>query len=594
MRINRITVENFQGARAVDLQLPTPLALVSGLNGAGKSTVAEAVRLALQGTPERVGLKKEYDMLVSDGAKLGAVTVELDAGPVSMTLPKGVADGQELVPTSPALPFVLAPERFALAEANDRRSLLFTLTGAKIRPDDIAARLLARNCSAELVTQIKPILRTGFAAGSKYAKDQATQAKGAWRTVTGEVYGDVKAKDWAADEPAFDRAALESAGAELAGLDERIEATAQSLGKLVQKAEAYAAARDQLAARQAKAARLPELTRKLEYDLAEHGKTVAHVEALQLRAGAGPRTGLVHELAICLDDVYNCEKVNLLLPGPLDSRILEVLERYEAQYGKLDAPGDADAAAALPKAIDARELMARSVENDRRDIAAAQEAAASLEAVNAPEAIDTADVDAVRAQLNAIKEQRKEVHERVQTLLNAKQAADSAKQRTSNAAQYHGEVLAWAKIGDALAPDGIPGEILAEALQPMNDRLARLAELANWPAVAIAGDMAITYGGRAYRLLSESERWRTDALIGLALATQSGLRCVLLDRFDCLDQPGRGDLLGLLDTLAADRELDTALVLGTLKSAPPAPTDLFTSHWIDHGTNAQPALRAAA
>lgn len=58
MRINRITVENFQGARAVDLQLPTPLALVSGLNGAGKSTVAEAVRLALQGTPERVGLKK--------------------------------------------------------------------------------------------------------------------------------------------------------------------------------------------------------------------------------------------------------------------------------------------------------------------------------------------------------------------------------------------------------------------------------------------------------------------------------------------------------------------------------------------------------
>ncbi|CUJ81919.1 chromosome segregation protein [Achromobacter sp. 2789STDY5608615] len=338
MRINRITVENFQGARAVDLQLPTPLALVSGLNGAGKSTVAEAVRLALQGTPERVGLKKEYDMLVSDGAKLGAVTVELDAGPVSMTLPKGVADGQELVPTSPALPFVLAPERFALAETNDRRSLLFTLTGAKIRPDDIAARLLTRNCSAELVTQIKPILRTGFAAGSKYAKDQATQAKGAWRTVTGEVYGDVKAKDWAADEPAFDRAALESAGAELAGLDERIEATAQSLGKLVQKAEAYAAARDQMAARQAKAARLPELTRKLEFDLAEHGKAVAHVETLQLRAGAGPRVGLMHDLAICLDDVYNCEQVNLVLPGPLDMRILEVLEVYEAQYGKLDAP----------------------------------------------------------------------------------------------------------------------------------------------------------------------------------------------------------------------------------------------------------------
>lgn len=80
----------------------------------------------------------------------------------------------------------------------------------------------------------------------------------------------------------------------------------------------------------------------------------------------------------------------------------------------------------------------------------------------------------------------------------------------------------------------------------------------------------------------------------VAHGAQSRLRWILLDRFDCPDQPGRGDLLGLLNTPAADGELDTALVLGTLKSAPPAPTDLFTSHWIDHDTNAQPALRAAA
>ncbi|KAG1308469.1 hypothetical protein G6F62_015027 [Rhizopus arrhizus] len=80
MRINRITTENFQGARAVDLDLRTPATLIAGLNGAGKSSIAEAVRLALLGTPERVGLKKEYGALVSDGAKLGAVTLDLDEG----------------------------------------------------------------------------------------------------------------------------------------------------------------------------------------------------------------------------------------------------------------------------------------------------------------------------------------------------------------------------------------------------------------------------------------------------------------------------------------------------------------------------------
>ena len=73
-------------------------------------------------------------MLVSDGAKLGAVAIELEDGLVSFALPKGTAEGQDIIPNSVALPFVLAPERFAQADANERRNVLFTLTGAKIKP----------------------------------------------------------------------------------------------------------------------------------------------------------------------------------------------------------------------------------------------------------------------------------------------------------------------------------------------------------------------------------------------------------------------------------------------------------------------------
>ena len=110
--------------------------------------------------------------------------------------------------------------------------------------------------------------------------------------------------------------------------------------------------------------------------------------------------------------------------------------------------------------------MARSVENDRRDIAAAEEAAQEQAGDAAPEVIERSDVDAVRARLADLKAERKAADDRVQGLLNAKQAATSATERTTNAGRYHREVLAWSKIGDALAPDGIPGEILAEALQP--------------------------------------------------------------------------------------------------------------------------------
>lgn len=593
MRINRITTENFQGARAVDLDLRTPATLIAGPNGAGKSSVAEAVRLALLGMPERVGLKKEYGALVSDGAKLGAVTLDLDEGAVGISLPKGAQSGEALVPQSPALPFVLAPERFAAAKPDERRSLLFALTGTNVKADEIERRLLARGCAAALVTQIKPILRTGFAGGADFAKGQATEAKGAWKTATGEQWGSQKAEGWQAEIPPFDQPALDKARADLTALDSRIDATAQSLGALEQKAAAYAAARDQLAARQAKAAQLPALREKLEFDQDEHAKLTARVDELEAKAGSGPRVGLVHDLASCLSHLWASDaSKNVAFGIGLD--IKEVLAVYERQYGKIGATGDAEAAGALPKAIEARDLMARSVENDRRDIAAAEAAAAQLQDGAAPEAVQPADVETARAKVTALRAERKAIDERVQQLLNAKRAATSATERTANAAQYHQDVLAWSAIGDALSPDGIPGEILAEALQPVNDKLADLADLAGWRVPAIGADMVITFAGRPYRLLSESERWRVDALVGAALAEISGLRCLILDRFDCLDLPGRSDALGLVDALAADGRMDTVLVLGTLKAAPAAPSDAFTVHWIDQGHAGQAKLKEAA
>lgn len=594
MRINRITIDNFQGARAVDLDLHKPVALIAGPNGAGKSSIAEAVRLAMLGTPERVGLKKEFGALVTDGAKVGSAVLELQDGTVGISLPKGTRSGEALLPQSPALPFVLAPDRFAAATSDERRTLLFALTSTKIKPDDIERRLVDRGCSAELVTQIKPILRSGFAAGAEHAKQEATQAKGAWKAATGEQWGSQKAEGWQADIPSFDQAALVGERAALAGVDVKLEQHTKALGALEQKAQAYAAARDQLAARQGLAAKLPALRQKLEFDQEEHGKLVAQVQSLQAKAGTGPREGLVHDMARCLDDAYNIEEISFKLPAELDGRILKAFRAYEEQYGSLDATGDAAASAALPKAIEARDLMARSVENDRRDIAAAEAAAAQLQDETALEEIQPADVEAARAKVMAVRAERKAIDERVQALLNAKQAASSAAERTDNATRYHGEVLAWLAIGDALSPDGIPGEILAEALQPFNDKLAELAELAGWHVPAIGADMGITWAGRQYRLLSESERWRVDAVIGAALAMVSGLRCLVLDRFDCLDLPGRGDALGLIDALAADGNLDTILVLGTLKAAPTAPSDAFSTFWIEHGTTEQPELRAAA
>lgn len=595
MRITNISIENFQGARAVDLALHTPVTLIAGPNGAGKSSIAEAVRLALLGTPERVGLKKEFGALVTEGAKAGAVALDLDNGAVGISLPKGTQSGEVLVPPSPALPYVLAPDRFAAAKPDERRTLLFALSGTNVKADEIERRLLARGCHGALVTQIKPIFRTGFSAGAEHAKQEATQAKGAWKAATGEQWGSQKADGWAAEVPPFDQAALVGERSALAEVDAKLEQYTKALGALEQKSRAFAAGQHQHAARQALAAKLPELRTKLSYDAVEHARHVERVKALEAKAGIGPRVGLVHDLARCLDDAYNFEDTSFRLPAELDGRILKAFKAYEEKYGSLrDDASDAEASAALPKAIEARDLMARSVENDRRDIAAAEAAVAQLQDAAAPEAIQPADVEAARAKVTALRAERKAIDDRVQALLNAKQAATSAAERTANATRYHGDVLAWLAVADALSPDGIPGEILAEALQPFNAKLADLANLAGWWVPSIAADMGITWGGRPYRLLSESERWRVDTLIGAALAEVSGLRCLILDRFDVLDLAGRADALGLVDALATDGRLETILVLGTLKSAPPPPSEAFTVFWIADGLASAAAHRGAA
>jgi hypothetical protein len=144
-----------------------------------------------------------------------------------------------------------------------------------------------------------------------------------------------------------------------------------------------------------------------------------------------------------------------------------------------------------------------------------------------------------------------------------------------------------------LAPEGIPGEMLAEAIGPLNSRLAVSSGIAEWAYVTIDKDMQVLATGRPYALLSESEQWRVDAMIAEAISHLSGLGVLVLDRFDCLDLKGREDLIAWLDVLATDKEIESALIFGTLKSQPSGLPDTFASFWIEDGVVAQRLQEAA-
>jgi hypothetical protein len=179
-------------------------------------------------------------------------------------------------------------------------------------------------------------------------------------------------------------------------------------------------------------------------------------------------------------------------------------------------------------------------------------------------------------------------------IVAATTARAAAAAKTKQALGHHDDVMAWTKVADALAPDGIPAEMLLDALAPVNAALEQAAIDTEWMQVVIAPDMEITAKGRPYQLLSESEQWRTDAMIAQVVAELSGLRILMLDRIDVLDLPGRVQLLEWVDSLAFNDVIDTALLFGTLKALPEGLADTITAYWVEGGIIAGAAHQAAA
>lgn len=575
MKITHITAENFLGVRRADVALDRPITLFGGSNYAGKSSLQEAVRMALTGEAVRVGLKKEYGALVNEGQKVGFAEVEVKLSGTryssNILLPGGKASHSNGFTVPAALPYVLDAQRFSSLDDKARRTFLFGLMGIRITPDTVSQRLIDKGHDKARVDRVAPMLRAGFEAACTEAKAKATEAKGSWRALTGETYGAVKAATWKASEVATDSAALATAQQRLAEIDGQIDESHRALGALQADMRAHTTRAARIEALREPADRLERVVAKLaadEKDLADWETRVQETEAKA--AGAAPTQPLT-----CPHCSGHVELVG------------KELKAYEAPAGVRDE----EAAAALPALVRSRDLMRSAVANDKRDLEAARAASAELKALTEgeqPAAPKQSDLDAASQALATLKQKRASAAAEVEKLEAVARANKEAATKTANAAGYHAEVAAWDALAVDLAPDGIPGQMLAEALEPINTRLQQSAVDAEWLRVGIDADMSITCmtpigGARPYALLSESERWRVDAMVAEAISYQSGTKLLVLDRFDVLDAQGRGDLLAWLDVLAQNGEIETALLFGTLKALPSDLPATVAAEWINNG-----------
>lgn len=602
MKIHSITTSNFIGARSVDLKLSKTVALIAGKNGSGKSSLQEAVRMALTGEPVRVQHKKDYGALITEGQESGFASVSTaDLGDFAIVLPSGKGNHCDIS----ALPYILDAQRFASLDDNARRSFLFGLMGVKLDGPTVKQRLLDKGCDAGKVEQIAPILRAGFDAAAKEAANKARDAKAGYKTATGgDTWGKEKGGKWqpAALPDGADRAAakVESIAASLTETNAALAAANQELGAAKAEQRRQQSIETRRMELHEQAGMTDRIKAKLEKDTAELAEWEKKVADCRARAGGklnpkAPGEFLLRGLASVTADflALTCEYSEVNWPDELINRAAAHIGEYKKLHGepvKEQAKADPEAAAKLPEYENALALLQSSVANGNRDLEAANAAAIELAAIDNGAA--TANVDALEKKVSDLTETRNNWQA---DLAKYREIADQYARRKvliDQVAKLHADVLAWTDIADALSPDGIPSELLSEALGPINTRLFASAGFAEWEVVTIGADMSISYGDRDYALISESQQWRVDAMIAEAVSHISGAKLLVLDRFDVLDMKGREDLMYWLDGMADDGEIDTALIFGTLKALPAQFLPNIEGFWIENGTIA--SLKVAA
>lgn len=575
MHLQKIEVSNVLGLARADIAIGGGVLLVAGDNGSGKTSLRDAISMALTGEPCRVSKKKDLDQLLHNGAKKGRATV-YSAGEIlgEIKLPKGEFAGPDFAGAE-YLPLVLSPSKFAAMTNDERRSMLFKVTGCRVSMKTIEPLLIKRSIDMALFAEVQAMLRSGFPAAAKYAQEQARDAKADWKAITGEQWGGEKAESWEVELPTAAAPTDEQIKAADAAVEKVMQDIANGqtfLGQLQEQKRTAAAEAQRIESLREQAGNLERAKAKL--DSTETDLAVWVAKAADLAA----------QLAAAENNAGGCEcpscGAHLKIEGD-QLKVYQTTAEPTAQITTLEPK--------LKEAVNARDMLQRAQRNDMAAIAAAEQAAAALQEAEAAPQFDAAKLEKTELALTQLKQLLAGEQAKAHALKDLREQIDNAATTTQKAAAVHAKIAAWLAIADAMLPDGVPGDLLKMALAPINQSLELLANLAEWPVVTITPDIEITVGGRAYLLASESQQWRADALIGIAIAQLTGLRMVMLDRFDVLSLAGRGQLLGMVCELVDMGSMDTVIMLGTMKEIPKALPGQVTPVWISGGIAEAPA-----
>lgn len=538
----KIAIENYRGIKAASLALNS-ITLVAAPNSAGKSAVAQAVGSVLTGqaVPIPGVLKSMAGMLVRNGASGGFAQLETDAGTARVDWPRAALKTKGAPPQISAI--AAGIESFPTAEPKRRAEIFIDLLRAFPVFEDLRERFAREGISEDTAKAVwETIDKQGWDAAHAQSKETGARLKGQWEAVTSERYGTKKAENFTPNEWEPELASASSEFLTAALTDAR-----DNLDGMIAVAAIDDAERERL---QALADTLPERSSESSAANAHlQGITESHsVKVSATKTLRDPNAQQLHECPHC--------KGSLSIVGGNITAGTPLADKDIAAWNA------------------AQNEIAQSLEMGMKARARLNAALAAVK-----EAEGAAKQLASLSEGNATQDQVQHARQAV-TIAQGRLEAFNCKTRAD---RLQNSILQNASIVAALDTAGVRQDKLNEAVNTfLSESVAPLCRVSNWENLEIAQDMSLAYGGRAWPLLSESEKYRVRVLLQAAISIREQAAAIIIDAADILDKAGRNGLIALLRHAALP-----ALVCMTIPTPKEVPNleaaGLGESFWIRDG-----------
>jgi len=586
VKIIDITIRQFLGLESLDLHLQAPINVIIGGNEAGKSSVRDAIQWCLTGQARGLKTQQEQAALIRDGGKAAEVSLTFADGRTTTRRktpksPSTFSGSEDLGPT--IWPGILCdPFTFLDWPEAQRRELLFqVIPGLNPAAAEIAKRLFVLCDEEDSVPFRKLTLDLGEIAATKGFKTAETEA------ITKRREAKRLRDELQVEEPA-DRATIGETEYILpdiseAEVQEGLVKLRADRDKLLTKRGKVEGGIEKLPVLESELATMeenlleppdPEEIEKLENALKVNRpileKLIDENQALE--------TGKADQVWPAMCPVFSGAGLECPKAGTIAVPGTPSIDPAKVEKLKTDLKEQQEEVATL-------ETELKAAQDGQVDFdlyqAAHQELSAKVEKLKSQKANSeaTAALDNSIASLDTRLARGQDLLYAVSDFWRRKAEAEKAQEKIG---QIEAEVTLYDTLAKALAPDGLPSRLVAEALGPVND-LLDVASVHLFPgrSLALTEDLDIELSGCPFATLSKSVKFRVGVAFQYVLAKLAGARLLLIDEADLLDPSNRSALISFL--LEIQPDFDTIIIFATSQEAKPSPIPEIQIWWLEAG-----------